>query len=372
VSAVVTLGLLAAWSAPVGQAPTSTEPLRELAAQYRTVEREDAISTVALWSEREVETGTEALLEAVEAAAHAEDVTAEKMAQGQATLLAAAALLTEAARHARYRGDARAMRWELQAAARLVRARGPTGSPPEFAGRFFLVAGLMLHELGDLGGAYGMLSEGRRRAEDDAELLLELGAVSETTAALRRYEVPKGPRRPRGLQEAPQFVIEGEVGAGGPLPRASLSDAQALYERALKREPGLLEARLRLGRVLLRRGKAREALPELEYVGRESPRPAQRYMARMFEGRTRERLGDLRGAVASFKAATENVPRAQSALVGLGRALDRLGETARAQAAFDAALQSGVNGASDPRLDYIRGQPDQIDGMLEELRELVP
>jgi predicted Zn-dependent protease len=165
-------------------------------------------------------------------------------------------------------------------------------------------------------------------------------------------------------------VIEGELGEGGRLPMTGLADAQALYAKALKQDPGLLEARLRLGRVLLLRGRPREALPELERVGRESPRPAQCYMARMFEGRTRERLGDPRGAAAAFAAAVERVPRGQSALVALGRALDRLGEGTRAQEAFDRALQAEVQ--RDPWLDYIKGQPDRIDALLEELRRLVP
>ena len=93
-------------------------------------------------------------------------------------------------------------------------------------------------------------------------------------------------------------------------------------------------------------------------------------MARLFEGRTRERLGDPRGAATAFAAAVDRFPQGQAALVALGRALDRLGEGTRAQEAFDRALQAEVQ--RDPWLDYIKGQPDRIDALLEELRRLVP
>ena len=373
-AAVVVLGLLAAGNGPVVQAaePGSVRSLREVTEQYRS-DREDAVATVALWTQREVEAGTQGLLEAVGAAkvaALAGQATREEVAQAEATLPAAAALLSDAALHALDRGDPRRARWELQAAARLAHATRSTPAFEGFARRFYLVAGVMLHGMADVAGAYKMLAEGRRLAEDDAELLLAHGAVSETIAALRRYDLPEEPRRQLGSLDEPQFVIEGELDEGGPLPRADLADAQALYAKALKQDPGLLEARLRLGRVLLLRGRPREALPELEHVGRESPRPSQCYMARLFEGRTRERLGDPRGAATAFAAAVDRVPRGQSALVALGRALDRLGEGTRAQEAFDRALQAEVQ--RDPWLDYIKGQPDRIDALLEELRRLVP
>jgi tetratricopeptide (TPR) repeat protein len=279
----------------------------------------------------------------------------------------AAALLSDVAQRALRHGDPRRARWELQAAARLARAtRGFAG----FTRSFYLVAGLMLQGMADLAGAYEILSEGQRQAEDDAELLLALGSVSETITALRTYDLPEESRRQPGHRDEPQFRIEGALDESGRLPRTDLADAQALYARALRRDPGLLEAHLRLGRVLLLRGRPREALPELERVVRESPRPAQLYMARLFEGRTRERLGDPKGAAAAFAAAVERVPRGQSALVALARALDRLGEGTRAQEALGSALQAEAE--RDPWIDYMRGQPDRIDTLLEELRRLVP
>jgi hypothetical protein len=145
------------------------------------------------------------LLEGVEARTRAERATPEDRARGRATLQAAATLLGDAARRSLYRSDRLGARGELRAAERLARAaRSPESL--EFARRFTLFEGLLLHGVGDLSGAFEVLSEGRRSLEDDAELLLALGAVSESVSALRVYEVP---------------------------------DAQALLAKALKRDPAL-------------------------------------------------------------------------------------------------------------------------------------
>ena len=373
-SLIVVFGLLSVWSAPPAQAPEAASALLlgELAEQYRGAGREEAVATVALWTRREVEAETRGLLEAVNAAAPAEDSTQDEVAQGDVKLLAAAGLLSDAALRARRRGNPRRTRRDLQAAGGLVRA---TRSPEAFAGfvrRFYLVAGLMLHETGDVAAAYEMLSEGRRHAEDDAELMLALGAVGEYVATLRDYELPEGARGRRDARVAPRFVVEGQAGEGGRLPRVDLADVEALYAKALQQDPGLLEARLRLGRVLVLRDRPREALPELERVWRETPRSAQYYMARLFEGQARERLGDQQGAAVAFSAAAERLPQAQSALVALGRALDRLGEGTRAQEAFDRAIRRRAQPRDDPWWDYLVGQPDRIEGLFEELRRLVP
>ena len=140
--AVVILGLLAAWNAPVVQAAGgSARSLGEVTEQYRSIDREDAVATVALWTQREVEAGTQGPLEAVEAvkaAALAGHATQDEVAQGEATLPAAAALLSDGALRALHQSDPRRARWELQAAARLARAARSTGGFAGFTRRFYL------------------------------------------------------------------------------------------------------------------------------------------------------------------------------------------------------------------------------------------
>ena len=90
-AAVALLGLLSAGNAPVAQAaePGSARSLREVTEHYRS-DREDAVATVALWTQPEVEAGTQGLLEAVDAAKAAGlagHATREDVAQAEATLM---------------------------------------------------------------------------------------------------------------------------------------------------------------------------------------------------------------------------------------------------------------------------------------------
>jgi tetratricopeptide (TPR) repeat protein len=371
VAAAVVVGILAAWAASAGAGAASRpeSSLRSLTAQYRGGDRDIAIATVGMWTQAEAAEEAERLLE--ELRREAQDPPSKASAP-EPVICGAAVLMSDAALVALRQADPRRARWYLASGSRLVRSLPGGVGLDAFTARFHTVAGLMLHFMGDLAAAYDVLSEGRRRAGDDADLLVALGAVVETAAALRTYAIPdaRPTRLSRGSRDEPRFTIEGEEGAGGLLPRTKLADAQAAFRKALERQPDHLEARLRLGRVLLLRGKVRDALTELERVGRESPSPARGYLARMFEGRCRERLGDVPGAAAAYAAALDRAPGAEAGLLALGRVFDRLGEARRAQRAYDDALAPARD--PDPWLDYQRGQPDRIEELLGVLRGLRP
>jgi tetratricopeptide (TPR) repeat protein len=202
--------------------------------------------------------------------------------------------------------------------------------------------------------------------EEDPELLTALGSIIEGVAALRSYEPSPDcrgcPARSGGYLS--------EHGEGGSLPGATLAEAEARYRRALKLDPELDEARLRLGRVRLLEGRTHEALRDLEQVAAEARDVRQRYLARLFEGRARESLGDLAGAAAAYREATAHSPEGQTGILALGRALDRLGDAAGAQEALERA--SAAQGPQDPWWDYQSGQPARLDELLEALRRLVP
>lgn len=150
------------------------------------------------------------------------------------------------------------------------------------------------------------------------------------------------------------------------LPDATLGEAKTHYERALALDPRLHEARLRLAHVRLVEGRPADALVELEHVANEANEPRQRYLAWLFAGAARLQSGDVPGAVAALRACIASGPRAQTALLALGRALDRLGDDSGAQEAFvDAAA---VGGSFDPWWSYRFGQPERVDELVARLR----
>lgn len=329
--------------------------LVELAEAYRTAERERAVAETALRSRDGLER------EAAQLA-----TLASRSPSWSTTRLGAIALLTESALVEHRAGAFSGARWRVLSAARLMEAAPPTTRDSAFERRFYLLAGLALHAGAELEPGYALLERGLKLVDRrDPELLTAQGAVIETVAALRRYDRPDargGPPQPGGFAS--------ESGGRGSLPSVSLADAETRYYQALALDPDLSEARLRLGRVRLLRGRTREALHELDRVAAEARRPDQRYMARLLGGRALEALGDVPRAVAAYRAADAQVPQAQTALLALGRALDRLGDNAGAQAALDRA--SALGGPDDPWWNYQSGQPARLDDLLAELRRLAP
>jgi tetratricopeptide (TPR) repeat protein len=326
-------------------------PLVELVETYRAGDRERALAELARRDQASVELEVAQL-----AGRHAKDP------DWTATRRAATTMLAESALHDVASSRFGRARWQLLSAARLVDTAPPTTGRDAFELRFRVFAGLALHAAGDLETAHDILRQGLRVDPRDPELLTALGAVVETVATLRQYDRPLPGPRPRRYAA--------EAGGRGVLPNVSLADAEARYEQAVAVDPGMAEARLRLGRVRLLRGRTREALRDLEKVAAEAEQPGRRYLARLFEGRARAALGDAAGAAAAYRAAEAEVPQGQTAALALGGALDGLGDGVGAQEALDRASRPG--GAEDPWLDYQSGQPARLDELLEGLRRLVP
>jgi tetratricopeptide (TPR) repeat protein len=271
-------------------------------------------------------------------------------------------LLTESALREMGEGRFPRSHWLIENAARLMQATTAGAAGSDFDRRFYLLAGLALHAGGALEPAHRVLLHGLRFVDErDPELLTALGAVTESVAALRQYDSPEPsgrPLRPGGY--------ETESGGGGSLPRASLAEAQGYYERARSADPGLVEARLRFGRVRLLRRQPQAAIAELARVAVASATPAQRYLGHLFEGRANEAIDDQRGAAAAYRNAVTQVG-AQTGWLALARALDRLGDTPAAQDALARACSAADT--EDPWWDYLSGQPSRLDALLVNLRD---
>jgi len=161
-----------------------------------------------------------------------------------------------------------------------------------------------------------------------------------------------------------------EEGVDSPF-KGDLKDAERAYRNALAAQPDLVEARLRLGRVLTLHGDTDGAVRILAGIG-EGTDAAYRYLARMFEGDLFERRGDAAEARRRYLAATALLPRAQSAYVALAHVRHTMG--ARAEAAEDVritTLDRSVPDAGDPWFWYSRGLSWRANGYLDDLREMV-
>jgi tetratricopeptide (TPR) repeat protein len=94
------------------------------------------------------------------------------------------------------------------------------------------------------------------------------------------------------------------------------AEAERLFRRAIEVDPSLVEARVRLARLLMERGKFDEAGAELTTALASKPLGVTAFYAHLFAGRAAARQGRPGDAAAHFAAATALFPDAQSALLG--------------------------------------------------------
>jgi tetratricopeptide (TPR) repeat protein len=171
-------------------------------------------------------------------------------------------------------------------------------------------------------------------------------------------------------------LAEGCLEEGGASPRyaqrvasrAALARAEEHYRRALALEPGFAEARVRLGYVLFRLGRADEASRELQRAVEDARDPDVSYLGTLFLGAVREHAGRLTEAIGMYRKAREIGPACQVSAVALSHALFLTGDrNAAAGVAREAASMSPAD-CEDAWWSYDYGQARKIDETVEALR----
>jgi tetratricopeptide (TPR) repeat protein len=357
-AATCVFSLCAALGALSLAAPATAQDstLAQLADRYRQGYRDDALGEVGLWTAERTRREVEGL---------------RQLRPFDPALAFAAALLHV---HRALLGSANTLEYRGQHLAAATRLLLTAADAPVSAGsaglarRMFLLVGLALEETLDIGAAHEVVRAGLGRFEDDPELLTVLGMTLETGPSMRTYDLPPDARR-RSFDARPGFTVEGGGSRGEwrSLPDSTLGLAEAAFRRALAADPGLGEARLRLGRVRLLRGRVGEAIVDLQQVAREDGSLRRRYLAHLFEARAHEKRGDPEAAVRAYRAAVAVEPEGQAAWMGLGRALDLLRRGDEAQEAFVAALGTHRE-RGDPWWTYARGDLDRLVALLAELQ----
>ncbi len=372
-------------AAPGGRAPVEEQAsIAELVREYRSGHHDRAVAVATRWnaeriafeigrliaeeaSRAKVEEREVLILPSLDVAGLERHASREKAEQREVTRLAAAAIVTESALSHLRNGDIGLLAPGFWTASPLLEGEPLGARGRSFAQRFYLLAGLVLQWHVEIAAGRRLLTKALRSFPEDPELQTALGSMIETVASLRTYASPPG--SPEAVTRRSGGYSSERGGYGGVLPDATLGEAEAHYGQALLANPKLDEARLRLAHVRLLKGRTEDALRDLERVATEAGQPRQRYLARLFAGYARQRLGDVTGAVAAYRACVADGPRAQTALLALGRALDQLGDKSGSQDAFAGASAPGA--PFDPWWSYGAGQPERFDDLVAELRGLV-
>jgi hypothetical protein len=137
-----------------------------------------------------------------------------------------------------------------------------------------------------------------------------------------------------------------------------LTFAQDAYLRALERDPSLVEARLRLGRVRFLRSDRKQAELELRRALAEATTLRQRYLAHLFLGELAQVVKDYPRARSEYEAARELAPKHQAPYIAIGFVDQLSGASAGLEAVATAAARSGDD-ERDPWWGYQNGALDE-------------
>ena len=158
------------------------------------------------------------------------------------------------------------------------------------------------------------------------------------------------------------------------IPAAGKTNAEAedLFRRALTLDPSLVEARVRLARLLHVRGRRQEAAAELEVVFASKPVGVVAYYAHLFAGRVAESAGGRSEAAAHFTEASTLFPDAQSALLALSHHALLQADVPAAVAPVARLGARSANFDSDPWWKYDLAAGRDADVLLKQMWARVP
>lgn len=260
---------------------------------------------------------------------------------------AAVALHTEAAIVARAREDVLGWRQHHDIAEVLVMDLEDMEAHASFPRTWRLLVIAVLEGQGTLRAAVDAGAVARKRGGDSAELLLAIGAAQEIGWTWQHHDDRDAPL-------------------------GSIDRAEDLYRAALALDGNLLEARVRLGRVLTLGGRIDAGLVAFASI-RETQEAGFVYLVRLFEGDALERRGDVEAAERAYAAAARAMPHAQSAPIAAAHLRHALGHRIEAAGRMQvtASQPVEVDTGTDPWYWYSRGTAWRAEGYLASLRAAV-
>src|SRR5262249_49368544 len=143
--------------------------------------------------------------------------------------------------------------------------------------------------------------------------------------------------------------------AGPTRTRILMSIPEARYREALKLDPGLLVARLHLGRVLFIKNELNAARVELTTVADTSTDDRLSYLAQLFLVALAEMEEDRDRARSHYERAMAIAPEHQTSYVALSYLEEMTGHSQRAQELMAQRLRSAEREADDPWWAYQNG-----------------
>ena len=150
------------------------------------------------------------------------------------------------------------------------------------------------------------------------------------------------------------------------------ADAEALFRKVLKLDPSLVEARVRLARLLQVRGRHEESATELDHALAQKPTGVVAFYGHLFAGRAAESTGRSAKAATHFTEANALFPDAQSALLALSRHALLQADIPATTAPIERLGARSLDSNSDPWWQYEMGAGRDADLLLKTMWAHVP
>jgi tetratricopeptide (TPR) repeat protein len=306
------------------QAAHTPEAWMRAVGAHQAGRADDSATFVAAWTDTELNEALERLRRSVDRVKRAADGGGKDAAALNRTIRHAAvlhadlAILLPASSNWQSRGastivvrdgevagrDQRNVHWEIGRA--LIELLQPDPTADDFARLWYDATAAHLIEQSHWSDAVPHIERARQLFPADAKLALYLGAAHETFAS---------PRIQRAFARAPlssnRAAIDSEDG--------ELRQAARLFQRALELDPTLVEASVRLAHVFIEQERFQEASERLQLALPSVTAPMLRYDALVLLGRAQENLARRAEARASYQAALELFPTAQTPHLSLAQ-----------------------------------------------------
>jgi tetratricopeptide (TPR) repeat protein len=264
-------------------------------------------------------------------------------------------------------GDAKAD-WNLPFARSLldVLLGGGRGRVPQddrvFVGEWYHAVSAFLFASGNYADATPHLQHAARVLPDDPHVLFDRATYAETLGLPIYQSVLDDRAYGNG-----RYVL-----GGIPSGNQTNGEAERLYRRTLAVDPSYVEARVRLARLLERRGQYEEAAAQITAALDGRPSGVPLFFAHLIAGRIASGRGRYEDALRHYRAALGLNGGAQSALLGASHAALMLADVREAVGPVQQLAGSAARSGEDPWLDYEFGAGRDAAALLTAVRARVP
>lgn len=262
------------------------------------------------------------------------------------------------------------------ASPRVVRVQRPDRATDPFVGAWYHATTAYMLASGLYGDATPHLAHAADILPDDARLVFDRGCYAELLglpmhqALVSEREITA--RKADPWRSSTWKTPGSELALRIPPVAKTNAEAERLFRRALDIEPSLVEARVRLARLLEWRNRPADAAAELKAALAQAPSGVVAFYARLFAGRVAQTSGKTADAAQHYREALALFPDAQSALLATSQLALLGSDVAGALAPIQRLGQRSAQFTADPWWQYHLGAGREADALLKALWAAVP